>query len=634
MKIAYQHLLRFLPNKPSINDLSNRLFQLGHEHEIEDSIFDMEFTPNRGDCLSLIGLTRDLNVFYDINVNLPIYNKEIPILELNFINKATNKCPNISFLNIQIDGETNQYKDYLEDYFIDLKIKKKNFFTDISNYLAYEMGQPTHSYDYSLIKKDITLEETKKNLKFETLLGKTIDLSPNELVFTSNEDVINLAGIVGGMRTCCSKDTKNALVECAFFMPESIIGKATKYDLNSDASHKFERSVDPLCHDKVLKRFIQIVADHASIVKVEIFTDTIKNFKERELEFNLSKVNSILGINETKDNYTSFLLKLGFEIDKAIKVPSYRSDVSTQNDLAEELARVIGYDNIPIQPISIPKNTKVINNLIEEEVKLFLINNGFSEVINSPFCNYKTKCSIEVDNPLDSNRKYIRSNLTNSLLENLLYNEKRQKDSIKLFEISDLYTYDNEVKSIKKLAIIISGRRGHNHIDFAQSLNKKYLINLFNQIDIDIEKEITLIDRASLDSKIKTPIFSIEILLDQFKNKLNMNSASFQLENNFVQYKPISEFPSSYRDFSFSIKDSSKINELIKQLDNSSVDNLKESFMFDLYNNTKINETKLGYRFIFQSFTKTLTDKEINASINKILDSILKIESVSLPGRD
>jgi len=633
MKIAYKHLLRFLKDKPTIESLSSKLFQLGHEHEIDNFIFDMDFTPNRGDCLSLIGLTRDLNALFETEIKLNLYDKDIPSLQLNFLNQSPYNCPEISFLNIQISDKIFKYKDYLEDYFLDLKINKNNFFTDVSNYVAYEMGQPVHSYDFSLIGNDITLKLSENASKFETLLGKVINLEKNELVFTSGNDVINLAGIVGGINTACSSKTNNALIECAHFIPESIIGKALKYDVHSDASHKYERSVDPLCHDKVLRRFIQIVSDHVPITKLEIFTYSSQAYKEIELEIDPTKINNILGLNESKNSYIKSLKRLGFKVNKTIKVPSFRNDINTQNDLAEELARVIGYDNIPTKPLKILQNITYPKDFIEGKIQDFLIKKGFTEVINNPFCDLTELNTIEVDNPLDSNRNYIRSNLTNSLVNNMLYNEKRQKDCIKLFEISDLYSFDNKIKSVKKLGIIISGRRGHNHINFSKSLNKEYLVNVFNELDIDIEKYIKVIQRDKLNSKIKTPIYNIEIPLSKFIGKLdNLSIPQYQFDD-FIKYQPIAEFPSSYRDLSFSIIDKSKINILIEALENTASDNLVKLFMFDFFENKKTNETKIGYRFIFQSSNKTLTDEEINQSIESILIPILQIDSISLPGR-
>ena len=634
MKIVYQHLLNFLRVKPSIGELSDRLFQLGHEHEILDGIFDMEFTPNRGDCLSLLGLARDLNVFYESNLALQTYQEDINPLDLDFINKEKTKCPEISFLNIEIENNIFEYKDYLNNYFNDLKINKNNFFTDVSNYIAYEMGQPTHCYDFESIKGNISLESNTGSSNFQTLLGKNIDINGPDLVFTNQGNIINLAGIVGGIDTSCSQNTTKALVECAYFLPESIIGKAVKYDLHSDASHKFERGVDPNCHEIVLRRFVQIVQEHTKIVKLEIYRSSNNKLKDKKLDLDIKIINKVLGLDISKELYVDSLTKLGFNIDKNIKIPSYRSDINQQNDLAEEVARVIGYDNIPLKNIKLPKIVK--NNKITNEAKIknFLINNGFHEVINSSFYSTGNKDSIKIDNPLDSNRSFMRKNLTSSLIESLIYNEKRQKDSIKLFEISDVYFMkDNNIEKEKRLALAISGRQGLNHKDFSKTLDQNYLISLFKGIQINIEKDVTLINRDKLDSKIKIPIFAIEINLDSICSaitKFDEQTPALKF-NNFIKYIPISEYPSSYRDFSFSINDPSYINEVINKLNKSKANNLKELFMFDFYENKELNLIKIGYRFIFQSHTKTLTDIEIDQSVEQLLLPILSIDSVSLP---
>ena len=158
MKIAYRHLVQHIEECPSIEHISNKLFQLGHEHEIKDNILDMEFTPNRGDCLSLVGLARDLNIFYEFNNSLDLYEEEINDLKLDFINKSESDCPSISFLKIEIEGPISQYKDYLSSYFSNLKIKKNNFFTDISNYVSYELGQPTHCFDHDKLNGQIVFD--------------------------------------------------------------------------------------------------------------------------------------------------------------------------------------------------------------------------------------------------------------------------------------------------------------------------------------------------------------------------------------------------------------------------------------------------------------------------------------------
>tara|TARA_B100000780_G_scaffold84695_1_gene58020 strand:+ start:1098 stop:3011 length:1914 start_codon:yes stop_codon:yes gene_type:complete len=635
MKLDYKHLLNFIKVKPTMDDLSQKLFQLGHEHEVDGSVFNMEFTPNRGDCLSLIGLARDLNVFYEADLSLDLFTDEIPLLNLEFINKSSDKCPEISFLNIEIDGKVSKYKDYLESYFVDLKINKNNFFTDISNYIAYEMGQPTHSYDFSSISGPITIGENLDDCDFLTLLNKTIKLKGNDLVFKNQSNVINLAGIIGGAQTACSETTKNVLIECAYFEPESIIGRAIKYDLHSDASHKFERGVDPLCHQKVLRRFIQIVSDHANIVNLGIYTESTSSYKETELDINLKKINSILGLDIAIDEYLSALIKLGFKIDEGIKVPSYRSDIAHQNDLAEELARVIGYDNIPVETISLPKVVFSKDpHLDEEQIKLFLIDNGFSEVINSPFCAVESKNVIQVDNPLDSNREFLRTNLSDSLVENLIYNEKRQKDSIKLFEIADIYTLINgEPKKTRNLCVIASGRMGNNYRDFSKIINEKYL----KEVLLDVTESplnIINIDRKNLDSKSKNPIFLFEINIEEFLLKVKYYIGKNQRSSGFIQYRPISELPLSKRDISFSVKDHLSVNKLNSFIMNFKNPLLKEVFMFDYFNNEKSNQIKMGFRFIFQSTEKTLTDEEVDDVISSIMGSTLKIDNIEIPGHN
>ena len=169
MKISYKHIANCLNPKPDIKELSEKLFQLGHEHEILDEIFDIEFTPNRGDCLSLDGLLRDLRLFYDVQKKRNVYQEEIPSSNFEFINKTEAYCNNISFLNIEIDEVPSSYEDFLDDYFSVFDIKKVNFFTDVSNFLSYEAGQPTHCYDSLKLNGPVTLDVLKKPIYLSPL---------------------------------------------------------------------------------------------------------------------------------------------------------------------------------------------------------------------------------------------------------------------------------------------------------------------------------------------------------------------------------------------------------------------------------------------------------------------------------
>jgi phenylalanyl-tRNA synthetase beta chain len=633
MKLLYQDLLKFLNKKPSKEALSDKLFQLGHEHEIHGDIFDMELTPNRGDCLSLIGLARDLNIFFGMMNAVEIYKDSIENLDIDFQNFASEDCAKISFLEIKVEEVSSDYRPYLENYFGTLGNNKTNFFTDISNYISYELGQPTHCFNRDSINSKLSFENKELNSKFKTLLGAEINLEGKSCVFSMNDEVISLAGVMGGASTACDFDTKSALVECAYFNPEAIIGKSIKYNLTSDAAHKFERGVDIEAQDKVLRRFIKIVQDHAVIESIKIKSFIAKEYQDTFIPINVAKINNILGTQLNESKYLSYIEKLGFKTNSTIKVPSYRSDIKTQNDLAEEIARVIGYDNIASTPINLERK---INNRKTDKVSLiesFLVRNRFFEFIIFPLTSIKETNSIVIDNPLDSNRENFRTSIKESLISNLLFNERRQKDSIKLFEISDIYTKSPDLKQKKVLGIIISGRLANDHINFSKKLDQKYLNQLLNEnLDNEYFKVIE-IPRSNLNTKKKDKIFYVEVALDDIPDLFFSNLDETENKSvNFVKYIPISEFPSSTRDFSFSITNLSKVNEVIKILENTSDSIIKNSFVFDFFKNDKTETVKLGYRFIFQSNTKTLSDEEINKTVNRIIAPIIELDGVSIPG--
>jgi len=634
MKALVNDIKARIKDPISTEELSDLLFQLGHENNIENNIIDIDITPNRGDCLSLLGILRDLKNFYEIDAKYEIHEEILDSFNLNFFNESVESCPNISFLKIEIDETTLDYKAYLESFFSELGNKKINFFTDISNYLSYELGQPTHCYDFSKLDGDIVLRTSKERMQFETLTDKEIELFDNNLVFEMNNKVINLAGVMGGKETACSDSTTSALIECAFFEPESIIGRSVKYDLNSEAAHRFERGVDPVCQEFVLRRFINIVSDHAKIKNVKLYTQGIKDLNEISININRQKIEKILGISIEEEKFINILENLGFRIEnESIFIPSYRNDIFSINDIAEEIARVIGYNNLPSNQVNLDKLSNPLpSKSVETFLRKTLTLEGFSEVINSPFTENQSSDSFFVDNPLDSNKNSLRTSLRESLTNNLLYNERRQKDSIKFFEISDVYFInDKKLSRQKKLGIIASGRVGNNYEEFSKQINEKYLkdilISKLSLSDFNIE----MISRENLDTKIKTPIFFVEVDLKGMQRQ-EVDSDLLKEINKEIKYKAISEFPTISRDISFLIKNEDKINivnGLVQEFKNKI---LREQFIFDFYKDNKNGVTKIGYRFIFQSNEKTLTLEEVDEVMKIVIETIISDKEIEVPG--
>ncbi len=645
MKIAYSHLAKFFKKPPTLDKLSKSLFQLGHEHEIVNEIFDLEITPNRGDCLSLLGLARDLNAFYPVKDDRKIYNGKIDTFDPRLTNNSENLCPNISFLEIEIDLKTAKYQAYLEKYFTELGINKNNFFTDISNYLAYETGQPTHCFDASKMNGEFSLQKRKKNEKFKTLLGEEIELEGENLVFTLDGKTISLAGVMGGESTSCTSNTTKVWVECAYFIPEEILGKARKYNLNSEAAYKFERGVDFLSQENVLRRFVSIVDDHAKIKSISIHQNMRKKEKIK-ISYSQDDVNKVIGNDIEEDQQLEILESLGFDkVGDLIIVPSHRSDIGQINDLAEEITRIIGYDNISAKPLLLPVTTKSMEKIFEEACRDFLVNQGFFEVINFPFNDTENPEANTVDNPLDKQRSKIRVCITKSLAANVVYNQNRQKDSIKMFEISDVYTKSGVERSI---GAIVNGREGKNFKEFNSKLDFSYLkgilFSMLNDLlstNLEFTKEnrenYDLVESINLDgkkigaigklsnqfvgSKTKSPVYSFEIDITNLK-----------IPN--VDFKPISEYPVIFRDLSFSIESIELIDELdnlIKEIYKSSLI-LDELFIFDFFENRKLNILKFGYRFKFQSAERSLTDSEVDKVMETIINSSLALKGIKIEG--
>ena len=262
----------------------------------------------------------------------------------------------------------------------------------------------------------------------------------------------------------------------------------------------------------------------------------------------------------------------------------------------------------------------------------FFTQNGFSEVINFPFTEKDEKKSIQIMNPLDSNRKYMRTSLKDSLIQNLLYNERRQKDSIKIFEISDVYSKNSSIRIEKKLGLIVSGRRGNDFNNFSKTLDSKYLDKMLNQRHDASPFEIVEIPRAKLDSKKREKIFYSEIIINQIPDTFFEGNELLRDPINFFKYSPISEFPSSTRDFSFSIRKPDKYYELLNLVEDLNHEDLKDSFIFDYFINQKSGEIKVGVRLIFQSSLKTLSDAEIQNAVDNILKPIIELDNVAIPG--
>ena len=382
-----------------------------------------------------------------------------------------------------------------------------------------------------------------------------------------------------------------------------------------------------------LRRFIKIVKDHADVNEIKLVEFKKEEFLNIELDLDVDIINNILGTKISKTEYINYLEQLGFDChNNTISVPSFRNDVTHQNDLAEEIARLVGYNNIESSKLNIKNYITKLKESKEDKLKKVLTDKGFSEVINYPFVKENSYESIKVDNPLDQNKNFLRKNLETSLINNLLYNERRQKDSIKLFEVSDLYSFKDNLKFEKRIGIIASGRVGRNYVDFGKLISEKYFLNIIKPFINKNNYEFKKILRDKLDTKIKTEIFYIEINLSDINDNIFRIETSSEYPNDYVTYSVISEYPNAVRDISLSLKDYSQLKPLEEKI--LSIENkiLKDIFVFDFFENVKKEELKIGFRFVFQSKDRTLTDSEVEKVLIEIIRVAMSFNGVDIPG--
>ena len=382
----------------------------------------------------------------------------------------------------------------------------------------------------------------------------------------------------------------------------------------------------------MLRRFLAVIEDHVLIKNVQILTKSYKDIQLKKIKYEPDIYCKIIGFNFDESLIKKYLNKLGFNIDdEFIIIPSYRSDINNRNDIAEEIARAVGFDNIQQQKLNLSIESNHFKQSSENKIKNILIKNGFNEVINNPFVESNSQNSIEIDNPLDSTRKFLRTSLKDGLIKNLLFNERRQKDSVKLFEVSDIYFIKNNTIKNKKriIGIIASGRVGKNYLDFSKKITDKYISSLFKD---DLKLEFSCISRESLDTKLKNHISYSEFEI--IDNKDESQDANFyeNVEMNFHKYKPISDYPSSIRDLSISLKDPQSYKSLENSILNFEHELLKEVYVFDFYNNKKNQEIKIGFRFVFQSMNSTIKEVQVNEVMKAIINKIMTYKDVSIPG--
>ena len=627
-----------------------------------DNILEIGLTPNRSDAMSHYGVARDLKAYYDLNsqtskITLPSINdfESVKIDEDFEVSvKDIDKCPFYSGLiikNIKVGPSSKELQNKLKS----IGLKPINNIVDITNFVMHEIGQPLHAFDLDKIK-NITVKSVKSNTKFKTLDDNIINLDSDDLMICSNNDPLCLAGIYGGYDSGVSNSTTNLFLESAIFDSVTIRKSSKRHQLFTDASYRYERGVDPEKVLYALKRasiLIKEANQEANISEILIEDNLKVDIKDIYLRYD--RIASITGQKIDKETITQILSSLDFEIKGHtedglnIIAPNYRHDVYREIDVIEEILRVYGFNNINVESkisMSIPEIGKNNINKTESLISNNLVGIGFNEIINNSICspsvNEKfSSQAVSLLNPQGTELSNLRSSLIPNALETVKHNINRQNRNLKIFEIGNTYSInDNNYIENKRLNVTVTGKIfDENWISEFSKSNFYYLKgvaeNLLNNLNVsNIKYEVNndeLFEYKLCIHNNKKNIgfigelnstYTKEFSIDDKIHLLNLDLDNIKLKSANVKYQELSRFPSSRRDISMILDDNINF-EAIKNLA-FNVENkiLKDVNLFDEYKGKNIEDNKksLAVSFTFNDSKKTLTDKLIDKIMLKLSD--------------
>lgn len=644
---------------------------------LEDYVLEIGITPNRPDALSHIGIARELSAITKKKYIFPkidfIESDERieKYLKVEIINEVD--CPRYCARMVK-NVKVKESPQWLKNYLINVGIRPINNVVDVSNFVMLEMGQPLHTFDARLIEGGkIIVKNADDGEKFITLDGKERVLDSSMLMICDAKKKIAIAGVMGGANSEISENTKDVIIESAYFNPKSIRRTSKKLGLSSESSYRFERGVDFRNTLVAANRAAQLIAELAGgeIVGGFIDENPIK-FNDVEVELRISRTNKILGIDLNRDEVADILQSLGIQVQKSngdvllCTIPSYRPDLTREIDLIEEVARIYGYDKIPGDSrVSFEISIDKIQQRYEDKVRDILTGYGLFEVMNNTLlseeeANFDGLKSVKILNPISQELSHLRPSLIPGLLKTVALNHRFGEFDLQLYEVGkvmiakkeNVETVEDYVE-LERLAICLTGKLvDKNWKEQAIQSDIFYLKGLvealLEKLSLDNINFTSYYasenDFYSIEIKVfidKTYIGSLYKMTDSYLKKFDIEKPVFIAELDLglmrtlpirqVSFQKLSNYPKVERDISFFVNNDipyEKIEHLIWKASDKLLINV---YLFDLYFDPKKSDKKsLAIRLEFQSYEKTLTAEEVDQRVNKITSMLEKELNIEL----
>ena len=631
-----------------------------------DTMWEVGVTPNRGDCMSHLGIARELSGYYD----QPLKQNEIkltPNIEnLIKVNSGKSKLCN-SYLSIEIENFEITDADIEIRYRLSsVGVRVINNVVDYTNYVLHDIGQPLHAFDRDKLFGTISVRKAKDNEILKTLDEQERKLSDDDLIITDNDSPIALAGVMGGFDTEVTESTKNLLIESAYFDKVSIMKTSRKLNLISDASIRFERGIDYDIQQKGLERFVSVFNNDQDINYSEITVSKKDGLSHEEVTFDKQEIHNILG-QELSDEFISKTLsqlqiESNVESEKiSFKSPSWRYDLERPIDLIEELAKHYGFNNFESTlPIGNNLNNKGEYWNKRNYISNLLSSNNFFEVQTLSFADNESneiftpeKNPVTVINPIDQTQEFLRTNLLSSLINTYKHNFENNAQSNKYYEINNVYD-DTKHKLYKdipnqeySLGLLLPATET-NHDTRGELIQNDIhtLTNIVNLLFPKIQYEQILRPgfhkNYSYILKLNNQIIGYMGKLSyKTQSLLNLDNSLYIMQvntENFTMsdiedtyYQPLSTYPFIKFDLSFTVNFDFIASDLTEFIATLLPDNENKISIFDNFTNEKTRN--LGIRIITRNYTKTYTDNESSEILEMIVAKVESKYSIKLNSR-
>ncbi len=628
--------------------------------KLDDHVIDISITPNRGDCFSIRGIAREIGVINQLTVTPPaIAAVESSISEQKQVHLATDGAPRYlgrAIKNVNVQAQT---PDWMAHALSCSGIRTHSILVDITNYVLMELGQPMHAFDLAKIDGDIHVRQAADQEKLVLLNEQEVELNPDIMVIADNSKALAIAGIMGGLDSSVTDETRDIFLESAFFAPLAIAGRARRFGLHTDSSQRYERGVDFELPMLAMHRASELIQQYAGgeFGPISVAEKAELLPKRDPITLHQSQVDALLGYRVETDFITDALQRLGCEVTVVatgewhVVPPSHRFDLAIYQDLIEEVARIHGYDNIQIALPKIDVQLAQYQDHLElAALRQTVATLGYQEAISFSFADLKLEKQLNpkvnplaLANPISSDLAVMRSTLLSSLIPCVQHNLNRQQSRVRFFELGLRFDYQHaasihDLQQIPTLALIAVGSRTpelwHGKVqpmDFFDLKNEVEQILAAGRLNVSYVRS----ERVWLH-----PGQSAEILVDgqsigylgrlhpSLENELDLGTTWVAeidqkaiLQSYVSNFTELSRFPSVRRDIALLISDKINVSDIQQLIKQTGGDLLDSTWLFDVYTGQGVEQGKrsLAFALLWQHPSRTLEDAEIKSGMDNII---------------